>query len=1115
MSHASFASRLRMLCLAALLAGYCFAAPAQTAVALHNIMSGLPSSPYLGQTVQTTGVVVGVMSTGGFYLSSQDSDWDNLLSTAEGMPVYPNTVSACDAVAVGDVMTVTGTVANSTVVNAANTPATGIQPAACSKSGTATVTRSIDLSTTGALASFGDALKFTGMSATDASFAAISPTGGSADGSGVVTSNGQFWGVLSSSMATNNHLFRSLGIAGDEYVPAGAPAGVPTWSGNPARVLIDTKTFGGNPVDVTVGQTITCTAGSGITAGATAGIGVIDYTLGYARLLIFKTTTCTAAGTVPPSVSAIADATHFKVATLDVNAFLGPGSIASTSAALPTALPKAVQTVTGVFGSPDMFALQQVGDQTTLQYLADAANTANGGSTNYIAAVPGTDQINSGFLINTTTVKNANFVESGRGATYTAGSGSTATLWDHPPVVMTGEFARVGKNYPVTVINVDFASRDGIDDPVLGPDIRARRAAQAVAVSTLVQGYQSAGANVIVAGNFNGYEYNDGYVDVAGIVDGVPAAQGTVALYQASNTTAPLTDFTTQVATNTRYNVIERGNAAAVEHMMASATVTDTTTASAPLASYVNAVTQPHFSADYAAVNANDPTTPAGLTPHDGFLVNFAIPPVPTSASLTPNALNFGNVYIGGSGTLQLTFTNTTAFTSTVNVTGIAISGTNSADYNQTNNCTSLGMGQSCTINVTFVPAAKGTRFGTITVMSDSVTNPTLTASLTGNGLDTRAALTPRSADFGTQILGTSSSPKTFIWTNTSPTSLPIFTVDVTGDYSITATTCLGQIAANSTCSVSVVFTPATLGTRPGTLTVTSASSLNGALTASLTSTGVASVQVSASTLSFGTVDVSATSTPQTFTLTNNTNAAVAINGITVSGDYAETNACGNAIAPHSTCAVNIVFTPTATGVRGGVLTIVTSGTTTPSITVALTGNGVDFSIGISPASGNAIAGLSVSSTATVTPLGGFNAPVTMGCATAASGTGCAYAKSSFTMSAAVPDALTITTTSKYTVIGYGHLLFGPGRRGILPILLGMCALAALWDVRRRTAGAARLLMALAATGLLAGGLSGCSGKDPDLNSPYTAPGTYTIQVTATDGIITHSAAYSLVVTAK
>ncbi len=948
------------------------------------------------------------------------------------------------------------------------------------------------------------------MAVSNASFYAVEPTTGMLPaGSSTVVSTGQFWATLNANTATNNHLFRSAGIAGDEYKPAGAPATVASWSGNPQRVLIDTTSFGSDPVDITVGQTITCINTNTSGTGATRGIGLVDYTLGYARLLIFKTVHCSVSGSIPTTVSAPADTAHFKVGTLDVNTFLGSASI------FLTALSKATLAVTGVLGSPDIVALQEVGGQDTLQYLADASNSANAGATSYTATVVGTDLVNSGFLVNINTVKNANYTESGRSATYTAANGTVEALWEHPPLILTGEFARMGKNYPVTVINVHMASRDNIGDSTSGPDIRTQRAAQAAAVSALVQQYQSAGANVIVAGNFNSYEYSDGYVDVMGVITGSPAAARSVTLYQPTSTTGLLIDFTTQVPVKNRYNIIERGNAASLEHILASATVTDPTTSTAPLASYINTVTQPHFSTDYSAVSANDPSTPAGLTPHDGFLVNFAIPPVPTAASIAPAALGFGDVYISNSKTLSTTVTNTTTFTSTVNVTGIAITGANAADFSQTSTCTSLSMGGTCTVSVTFAPTAKGARTATLTVLTDSTGNPSFSVPLTGNGLDTTASLAPASADFGIQILNIPPPAKVFIWTNASPVALAIASVNASGDYHIAATTCIGTIAANSSCTISVVFTPIALRTRTGVLTLVSVSSLNSTLTAPLIGVGVANVGTDVDVLNFGSVDVGSRSPAQTITLTNYTQAAISLNGVSLTGDFVQSSTCNGMLGPAASCTINVAFTPTATGPRNGMLTVTANDTKFPAITVALTGNGVDFSIAVSPTSGSVIAGLSVAPLATLSPLGGFNVPVNMSCTTVATGTACAFAKTTLTLSASTTNTLAITTTSQYAVIGYAELLLQPGRSSLLLTLLGLCAGSALLRGSRRAGRAARLLLALSAVSLASGLMSGCGSKLPARNTPYTAPGKYDILVTATDGTITHTAAFSLTVTAK
>jgi hypothetical protein len=859
------------------------------------------------------------------------------------------------------------------------------------------------------LTEFGDALKYTGMTTT-ATFYAVAPTTGTlTESTETETSTGQFWATLASNASTNNHIFRSAGIAGDEFIPATAPSTVAIWGGNPQRVLIDTTTFGGAAINVTVGQSISCTTGSNITVGATKGIGLIDYTLGYARLLIFPTSVCTIGGTVATSTSATADSSHFHVGTLDLDHFYSTtaattGSVAVTSAAYTRRLTKAALAIVDALGSPDILSLQEVQDLNTLNDLATAVNSL--GSTTYTPSLiqgNDSDSLNLGFLVKSATVLTDSVTQVEKTSTYTKASGGSATLWERPPLVLKAEFVRVGKNYPVTVIDAHLTSRDNIGDATLGPDIRAHRAAQATDLSALIQTYQDDGQNVILAGNLNSFEFSDGYVDVTGILDGSPAATTAVTLYEPTSTTSPLTDFATQVTATSRYNYIERGNAEVLEHIMASATVPDTSTASASLASYVSEVTQPHFTTDFHEVEANDSTTPAGLTPHDGFVVAFTIPPVPTTASISSSAIDFGSVYIGSSATRTVTLTNTTTFTSTVNVTGVAISGANASDFTQTNNCSALVESATCTITLTFTPAAAGARSGLLTVTTDSTSNPTLTSTLTG--------------------------------------------------------------------------------------------------------TGVTQLSVSPTSLSFGNIDIGSSSAAQTVTLTNATNASIALASIAISGDYADTTTCGSSLAALGSCTISVVFTPTTTGVRTGTLTI-TSGVSV--ITVALTGNGVDFTIAINPTSGSVIAGDAVIPDIILTPAGGFSAQVNLSCTHTTSGSTCVPSTSSLTLSSASTIPATITTTSQYTVIGYGG--FGSNS---WTILLGLLSTAAIFWAARRGRRQLRVVVALLAFGAICLASMGCSGRLPDKNTTPTYPGTYTYIFAATDGTLTRTASYTLIVSAK
>jgi Beta-propeller repeat/Abnormal spindle-like microcephaly-assoc'd, ASPM-SPD-2-Hydin len=104
-----------------------------------------------------------------------------------------------------------------------------------------------------------------------------------------------------------------------------------------------------------------------------------------------------------------------------------------------------------------------------------------------------------------------------------------------------------------------------------------------------------------------------------------------------------------------------------------------------------------------------------------------------TVVSLSPNQLIFGNQPVGTTSAPQnVTLTNTGS--TQLNFTGIAINGTNQADYSQTNTCgTSIAAKASCTITVTFTPTAIGTRIAKVSISDDGGGSPQ-TVSLKGTG---------------------------------------------------------------------------------------------------------------------------------------------------------------------------------------------------------------------------------------------------------------------------------------------------------------------------------------------------------------------------------------------
>jgi hypothetical protein len=219
-------------------------------------------------------------------------------------------------------------------------------------------------------------------------------------------------------------------------------------------------------------------------------------------------------------------------------------------------------------------------------------------------------------------------------------------------------------------------------------------------------------------------------------------------------------------------------------------------------------------------------TTTVGLT-----VTSAAGSPVVT---LSATSLAWGNTVVGATAAAKsLTVTN--SGTGTLNISGIAISG-DFAQATSTKPCGStLAAGKNCIIKVTFTPTQLGARTGTLTI-TDNAANSPQTVALSGTGT-AQAKLTPTSATFPTEKVGTSSPAKVFTLTNEQTVALTSIVISTTGDFAVSTTTCTTSLAAKSTCTISVVFTPTATGARTGTLSVAD-SAVGSPQTSSLKGTG-------------------------------------------------------------------------------------------------------------------------------------------------------------------------------------------------------------------------------------------------------------------------------------
>ncbi|MEZ0068078.1 parallel beta-helix repeat protein [Streptacidiphilus sp. MAP12-20] len=208
----------------------------------------------------------------------------------------------------------------------------------------------------------------------------------------------------------------------------------------------------------------------------------------------------------------------------------------------------------------------------------------------------------------------------------------------------------------------------------------------------------------------------------------------------------------------------------------------------------------------------------------------------------------------------------------------------------------------------------------------------------------TGVTASPSALGFGSVATGATSAAQTVTVSNPTGSAASVSSIATTGDFAQT-NNCGSSIAANSSCTVSVTFSPTATGARSGSLTVTAGGVTN---TVALSGTGTAPGPVlgaNPGSLNFAGTVVGSSAAPQTVTVTNSGTASASVSGVSVTGDYTQTNNCSS-VAVGASCAVTVTFTPTAGGTRTGTLTVTSNANNSPT-TVALSGTAIDSTTNI------------------------------------------------------------------------------------------------------------------------------------------------------------------------
>ena len=349
-----------------------------------------------------------------------------------------------------------------------------------------------------------------------------------------------------------------------------------------------------------------------------------------------------------------------------------------------------------------------------------------------------------------------------------------------------------------------------------------------------------------------------------------------------------------------------------------------------------------------------------------------------------PASLDFGTLTAGlASAPQTVTFSN--PGTATTALTGITSTSTEFAIQSSTCGA-SLAAGASCTVSVSFAPAASGARSGALSAASSAPGSP-LAVALTGTGVvltGNQASGKPVTASSVNNGFPASNAvdgdPNTY-WESANGTGVfpQSLTVDLGSAIPIgrvilklppqPAWTTRNQPFSVLTSTDNATFT--SRATSPGvfdpsvasnTVTVDFTAVIARYVRIQITAnSGWPAAQVSEfevwpgtvtpppppppsqltatpTSLTFATQNVGTTSAAQSVTVRNPGSTTVTLSGIaTGSSEFAQTNTCGASLGAGATCTVAVTFAPAASGARTGTLTV--TGSASP-LTVALSGTG-------------------------------------------------------------------------------------------------------------------------------------------------------------------------------
>ena len=602
-------------------------------IAIHDIQGNSTTSAFNGNTLSTRGIVT-LLKADGYFLQEPDASVDADPNTSEGIFVFTSTPPT---VAVGHDVTVSGTVSEFGTAGT-NTEITTVTGTIINSTGNSLPTP-VTLTTTildpAAAPTQPQLEKYEDMRMTGA-LKTVAPNDGFFDVYTVLTSVAR--------------PMREPGIDVSLPVPPDPTSGlvdpnIPRWDENPERLSVDTNGRSGS-----TGLTVTSNVNLGTITGP------LDFAFGEYRLIPDVNPVITNMSAVPLPTPL---ASEFTVAGFNIENF-NNGTTQKLKASL---------AIRNIMRYPDIIGNVEIASLSALQALATQVNSdavaAGDPNPNYVAyLIPaptgGTQHV--GFMVKSARVSVTSVTQERAGDTYIdPATGNPDNTHDRPPLVLRGTVDPTGPN-PIPVIVVVNHPRSFINvgqDPGAGPSVRAKRKAQGESIADLLDDLQDANpaTSVMTVGDFNAYQFSDGYTDPIATILGSPTSDDQIVVDASPDLVDPnLFNLMEFVPASERYTFIFEGTPQVLDHIIVNRNA---------FARFTR-IGVAHMDADFPEVGTlfvNDSTRPERASDHDAPVAYFNLTLAPSasdgvvSGRLTdPNGVPLAGAVVNLSGTQNRKF---------------------------------------------------------------------------------------------------------------------------------------------------------------------------------------------------------------------------------------------------------------------------------------------------------------------------------------------------------------------------------------------------------------------------------------------------------------------------